>query len=219
MERLTKLMLTILLMSSIALIGCLEDDSPTGTTDDDKLVGTWEMTAMTINGEAEDIGEGFLLIFRADGTGTSSFEGRGSGPFEWSTNGDSLTIVADGDTETLTFSVTSTTLIIEVEDEGDLYVQTFTKHEDTNNGDHDPDVFGMWNMIGKTIDREDASYDEIIFVYEADGTGEYSSGNNNGTFQWSTDGNKLTITEDGTTVYTYSVTSTTMIREIDVDGE
>jgi len=218
MERLLKLLLTILMMSSMVIIGCLED-SPTAANDDDKLVGTWEMASYTINGDAQDIEEGFVIVFKADGTGVFSVLGMGSEQFEWSTEGDSLSLIVEGDTETVTFSVTSTTLIIQFEDEDGLNVQTFTKREDNDNGDHDPDVIGMWNIIGRTVDGENASYEETIYVYYADGSGAYSSGTFSGTFQWSTDGNKLSITENGTTVYTYSVTSTTMIREIDIEGE
>ena len=172
----------------MVIIGCFED-SPTGTTNDDKLVGTWEMTAMTIDGDAHNIGQGFILVFRADGTGTASFVGVGSGPFEWSTAGDSLIMIADGDTETLAFSVTSTTLIIEFDDDDGHNVQTYTKREDTDNEDkeYDPDVIGTWNMISLTINGVETEYEETIYAYDANGYGAYSYGDDTGIFQWSTD--------------------------------
>jgi hypothetical protein len=179
------------------------------------------LTAYTVNDEAQEFTEGSIYVFRADGTATYYAEGQVSQFFEWSTEGDSLTISTPFGSVTGTFVVTSTTLTFEFDNDDGHAVETFTKREDDYwvDKEHDPDLIRKWNMISLTVDGVDAGYENTYFRYDVDGTGTYRSGDYLGTFQWSTAGNELSITEFGTTVYTYSVTSTTMIREIDAEGQ
>lgn len=207
MERRLKLLAIIFLISSVSFIGCEED--PTGPGDD-KLVGTWESTAHTINGVAQDVEEGFTITFKADGTGTVPGEIE---QFEWSIEGNQLTII-DEDTTTVTFTVTSTTLIFEFEEEDGLHVLTFTKRGGNGNGDeHDPEVVGTWDLTAYSVNGiDDPSFEGLsdwTYVFNDDGTGTFTENGETTNIEWSISGSQITIQRrDVSRVMTWGLSQT-----------
>lgn len=97
-------------------VSCADDD---GDMDKDPLVGTWEMSE-------SDSGFEFSVVFtfksNASGTMTAlvSFQGEQettSESFTWSTDGNKLTLVMDGETNTGTYSISGDKLTISDDEE------------------------------------------------------------------------------------------------------
>lgn len=107
--------LLIMAMAVMMSVSCSKDD------DDDvnPIVGTWGLTE-TIDGEVID----FEITFKENLTGTImssiTFDGTTydeSDNFTWSTSGNKLTIVIDGETDITTYSISGNKLTINVDDE------------------------------------------------------------------------------------------------------
>lgn len=113
----------MILFLVMAVASCSDDDD---SGFDNDLVGTWELT------ESEDgIEFSILAKFNSNETGvisTSFTFGGETSPdesfdFTWSTDGNKLTMVIEGDTEVSTYSISGNRLTI-TDDEGDSTVLT-----------------------------------------------------------------------------------------------
>ena len=110
MKRFLLLMLAILFVATFALGGCAEskkDDADGGAetttvADTIPLVGQWEYAA-----------GGFMYTFNEDGTGTYAFGGSEM-KFTYEDNGDSFSILYDGDTNAteLEYEIKDNTLVV-----------------------------------------------------------------------------------------------------------
>lgn len=104
--------LLIMVLALTLSVSCSDDNDD--MDNDDKLVGTWEMS------EIEDGYEYSVLVtFKSNGTGTSvyveTFDGEtetDSEIFTWSTDGNKLTILIDEDEDTVTYSISGNTLTV-----------------------------------------------------------------------------------------------------------
>lgn len=113
--------LLIFIMIAMVSVSCKKDD------DDDvnPIVGTWEFTE-TLDGETISLEVTFkenlsgILLTEVIYDGQTFPE---SDNFTWSTNGNKLTIVMNGETDTSTYSISGNKLTIS--DGGDTFV--FTK--------------------------------------------------------------------------------------------
>jgi len=113
--------LLIMFLALTLSVSCSDDNDK----NDNDLVGTWEMS------ETEDGYEYSVLItFKSDDSGTivfsETFDGEtesDSEIFTWGTEGNKLTLVIDGGTETATYSISGNTLTIK-DESGD---SVFTK--------------------------------------------------------------------------------------------
>ncbi len=88
-------MLCLVAMASIAFVSCEKDNTEDNTTQSnkDKIVGTWRVDNLTVNGE-NMTPENMLLIMNADGTGLFNDNGETeNNEFTWSIEGNTLTIV------------------------------------------------------------------------------------------------------------------------------
>ena len=97
--------LLIIVLALTLSISCSDDDDD--MDNDDKLIGTWEMSEVE-----EDYEYNVLVTFKSNGAGTSvyveTFDGEtetDSENFTWSTEGNKLTIMIDGDEETSIYSI------------------------------------------------------------------------------------------------------------------
>ena len=99
------------------------------------IVGTWEAVKMetsiagidmTVN--MAEAGMKMELTFNEDGTGSIYFESQGKGertPFEYSLNGNLLSIISDGETEGVPVSFGKNTMTVELN--GDIIGEPNTK--------------------------------------------------------------------------------------------
>lgn len=99
-----------MLVALTVSVSCSDDDDSMGN----ELVGTWELT------ESDDgISISIEATFNSNNKGTiaSTFTFGGASEtdnsnFTWSTDGNKLTMVMDGDTEVLTYSISNNKLTI-----------------------------------------------------------------------------------------------------------
>jgi len=109
------IVLMMALAAGLAFTGCEDDD------DDHPLVGTWN--TVTVDGDALPTGATITITIRNNGTGEVRWA-RGDDAlirtFTWSERGGVLTIVQDGDTETVPYVLAGRTLTMTIE--GDVWV-------------------------------------------------------------------------------------------------
>jgi len=124
------------LIIGFLFIGCLgnDDDSPSAIPGSE-LIGSWDITGMTVNGTI--VPDMFLpdwtTTFNGDNTGSHEIDGRKE-DFEWSVSGDELTLTdEDGESETVKYSVSGKICTIttqdyfDEDDDIDTIVITFEK--------------------------------------------------------------------------------------------
>ena len=107
--------LLIMVLAVMMSVSCSKDDD----NDVNPIVGTWGLTE-TFDGEVIDI----EIAFKANLTGTImssiTFDGTTydeSDNFTWSTSGNKLTIVMDGETDVTTYSISGNKLTIDADGE------------------------------------------------------------------------------------------------------
>ncbi len=113
-----KYLLIMIVALTVSVSSCSDDDDPVNA-----LVGTWEYT------ESEG-GEEFIfsLTIKETLTGTAlityTFEGEieevVTESFTWSTDGNKLTLIIDGETVMLTYSISSNKLMLKFQDDAPL---------------------------------------------------------------------------------------------------
>ncbi len=104
--------LFIMFVAVMVSVSCSNDDGDDGVN---ALVGTWGFTEFD---EVEEISVTFT--FKANYTGTTvavyTFDGESETEwdesFTWSTNGNKLTLIIDGETDISTYSISGDTLTI-----------------------------------------------------------------------------------------------------------
>ncbi len=152
MSKLIKLLFILLLTAGFTIIGCGDDDNPTGTNGggngdtlhDQALVGTWNMLGYSINGVSQDFPDATVTL-NADGTGlyvehgTSGTSGSDdeTSTFHWSTaGGTQLTIIHDDNNETDVYEyvVQGDGLTLSWIEDNDSHVMTFEKDDGGGGG-------------------------------------------------------------------------------------
>ena len=95
---------------ALGTVGCEDDDDDDGGN---PLVGTWKATAF--NGQALDDSISVVVTFRSNGTASTTYSIGGetdSSEGTWSADGGTLTVTADGETESAAYSISGSTLTI-----------------------------------------------------------------------------------------------------------
>jgi hypothetical protein len=138
-----KLHQLVLLFVIIALSGCLGDEASNPVASGSELYGTWQLVKLNVNGMiyGGSIIPDWIMTFNDDGTGTADVDDYMipypiSGPFDWSVNGNILTILNETDETfemeyTITESYCITTLLYDYNSDGavDTIILTFEKQE------------------------------------------------------------------------------------------
>jgi len=132
MLKFAKLTLALMLVASLSIVGCLDDDDNPAASSG-SVVGKWLLTSQTINGTPmEEIWE-YYLVFEEDSTGEElDMEDNPTSDFTWSIDGDKITFnYSNRDPVTKDYSATSTKLTIETVynhgEEPEIFVDTFTR--------------------------------------------------------------------------------------------
>jgi hypothetical protein len=135
----------LLLLLGISLTSCKSSrDNPVAPTDDQLLVGTWDLVAIRSVNQQGDIYEvppeeiaadPLTYILRPDGTGTQIYQGTNS-EFSWMAQGDKLITTSQGVGQQYVYSVNSTTLTLTFKVMDDESGEVFTV---THQFDRQPD--------------------------------------------------------------------------------
>ena len=96
----------------LGIVGCSDDDDDDGGGGN-PLVGTWKATSF--NGQALDDSISVVVTLRSDGTASSTYSLGGATETlngTWNTDGGTLNVTTDGETESAAYSVSGDTLTI-----------------------------------------------------------------------------------------------------------
>ncbi|HEB84692.1 MAG TPA: hypothetical protein ENI92_06775 [Bacteroidetes bacterium] len=149
---------TIVVQTSIRVTGAL----------DDNLVGTWNSTSATLNGESTSYGPE-VLIFNDDGTGTQT-EGAETDTLSWSVNQNVLIAQYPALNDlgsTTNYTVAGNTLTVTYQDEEGTWVVTYAKE---TGGEVNTDIPGTWVNVWMEIDGTPVYYPQVATLNE-DSTG------------------------------------------------
>ena len=123
--------LSLLLITGIA---CSDDDDTTTEDNQAKIIGTWKLTSSSYNGEFEEIDDcdEILVISSTQVTITEKWgvncEESETDSLGYTISGNTITITEDGYSYVSEIvTLTNTTLSVKDEDEGDVYIETYTR--------------------------------------------------------------------------------------------
>ena len=123
-----KFTLALCLLALVMMTGCSDDDN--GVGHDSNLVGIWDITHTTIDGEEIEFPFAVYVTFNADGTGSWNIAAESEAQ-TWSTSGSNLTMsLASEGSMTGTYSISGSTMIFTFTDNGNTVVYTFSKRPD-----------------------------------------------------------------------------------------
>jgi len=126
--------LIVILLSAVlmALIftSCGKDDSSSSNGGTHELVGAWNLTSYTVNGQNMAFTGSSTMTFRSDNTftGTATEDSvTETSHGTWSTSGSSLTIIVEGVTTTISYSVSGNKCTLTMTEDGVTAIMEYTK--------------------------------------------------------------------------------------------
>ena len=134
MKNLKRLLTLSLLL--ITIIACSSDDSSTTEDNQASIIGTWKFTSSSTNGVADDVDTCDLLntlVITSNQVTVTEYWGENcvetdTFTISYTISGNIITITEGGETYTSEITtLNATTLSIKDVDEGDIYIETYTR--------------------------------------------------------------------------------------------
>jgi len=132
MQKSRSFIVILLSTALMALIftSCGKDDGSSSNGGTHELVGSWNLTSASVNGQNQSINGSSTITFGSDNTftGTSTEDGvTDTGHGTWSTSGSSLTIIVEGVTTTVSYSVSGNKCTLTMTEDGVTSIMEYTK--------------------------------------------------------------------------------------------
>lgn len=204
-----KFFFTFVAIATLFAAACGKDDenasSSTNNTLSQKMVGTWIIDAVSLNGS--DLGlsnySDITVTLRTDGSGIVVGTNK---TFSWSVSDDSVfTVSPEGQTSSVTYhlaaitnrecTLTGTTSPFDLTQQGN-YVIHLVKSQQQSSGQYAQWMPGTWRLDRITFNGVETAPENMLIYFYSDGTGLLNDNGvteNNG-FGWSISGNILYLT-------------------------